>query len=78
MHYHATNSAKTTRSMMAQNLLTASECICPEIIESSWDIFQETRENDDSDELNHRDDAEFHPHMTQQDLEDWNGQRTPI
>jgi hypothetical protein len=43
----------------------------PEIIEHSWVIFRETWENEDSDELNHsNDDAEFHPQMTQQDLED--------
>jgi hypothetical protein len=40
-------------------------------MERSWGIFQETWENDDSDELNHRkDDGEFHPHMAQQGLED--------
>jgi hypothetical protein len=71
MHSQATNGTKTTRPMMAQNLLTTWERIRPEIIESFWDIFQEAWENDDSDELNHQnDDAEFHPHMTQQDIED--------
>jgi hypothetical protein len=38
--------------MIAQNLLTAGERIRPEIIKSPCDIFQETWENDDSDELN--------------------------
>jgi hypothetical protein len=65
--------------MTAQNLLTAWERIRPEIIEGSWDIFQETRENDDLDELNHRnDDAESRPHMTQQHLEDLESTKPPI
>jgi hypothetical protein len=56
---------------MVQTLLTAWERIRPEVIESSWDIFQATGENDSSDELHHRnDDTEFHPHMAQQDVGD--------
>jgi hypothetical protein len=70
-YYHATNGAKATPSTRAQNLLTAWARIRLEIIKSSWDIFQETWENDDPDELNHRNnDTEFHPHMRQQDLKD--------
>jgi hypothetical protein len=40
-YYHATNGGKTPPSTMAQNLLTTWEHIRPEIIESSWNIFQE-------------------------------------
>jgi hypothetical protein len=70
-HYHVANGAKTTSSMMAEKILTAWERIHPEIIEISWDVFQETWENGDSDELNHRNaDAKFRPLMKQQDPED--------
>jgi hypothetical protein len=71
-HYHMTHGAKTTRSMMARNLLIAWERITPDIIESAWDIiFQGEWSSDDGGEPNDRgDDEEFQLRMRQEDLDD--------
>ena len=67
-HYHQTQGAKTTRSMMAENLLISWERITPDIIESSWDIFQDGWEVEEAD--TQMDDGEFRMQMTQQDIDD--------
>jgi hypothetical protein len=70
-YYHKTQGAKTTRSMMAENLLVSWERITPDIVVSAWDIFQEGWEVQEADEGDTRmDDSEFRIHMTQQDFDD--------
>jgi hypothetical protein len=70
-HYHKTHGAKTTRSMMAQNLLVSWERITQDIVQSAWDIFQEGWEVEEADERDTRmDNDEFQIQVTQQDLDD--------
>jgi hypothetical protein len=39
-HYHKTHEEKTTRSMLADNLLVAWDRITKEFIDSAWTIYQ--------------------------------------
>jgi hypothetical protein len=67
-HYHDTHGAKTTRAMMAGNLITSWERITPDLIDRAWDIFQGEWDEPASDES--EDDEEFHQRMTLGELQD--------
>jgi hypothetical protein len=68
-HYHETQGAKTTRAMMAENLLSAWDRITPDLIDRAWDIFHGAWDEPASDESDGADE-EFRPRMTLEELED--------
>jgi hypothetical protein len=72
-HYHKTHGKKTTRSMMANNLLIAWDRITADFVNSAWDIYQIGWNEDASgEEEPENGDEEFRPQMTQLDVDDLN------
>jgi hypothetical protein len=70
-HYHETEGGKTTRSMMANNLLVAWARITADFINSAWGIYQVGWGEDASDEEDPTSgDEEYRPVVTQSDLAD--------
>jgi hypothetical protein len=57
-HYHETNGGRTTRSMMAHNLLVSWEHITSETIESTCNVFEDARAIDDLQEPDSRSDLD--------------------
>lgn len=70
IHYHETQGTKTTRAMMAENLVISWARIMPHLIESAWDVFHDGWDEPATDEADDDDDREFRQQITQEELQD--------